>query len=114
MNAMRPGYKTPDRKSLSTSLLDKVFEEVDNDMSIEINHQPDTRAITIMQDGWSNVRNDPLIVSSLRINGNPYILEARDCGTEKKTAEFCTKIVIEDINKCKAKYNKEVYMIIFL
>jgi hypothetical protein len=55
MKIARPGYTPPDKKALSTLLLDKVYQEVKTEINNEIENLPDTSAITIMQDGWLSI-----------------------------------------------------------
>jgi hypothetical protein len=51
-----------------------------------------------MQDGWSNIHNDPVIASSVHINSTRYILDTRDCGSDKKNSDFCTEIARKTLN----------------
>lgn len=51
---LRPGYQPSNRKALAGNLLDTVHEEVIQSMKAEITD--DRSTLTIMQDGWSNVK----------------------------------------------------------
>nr|XP_047145379.1 uncharacterized protein LOC124818466 [Hydra vulgaris] len=81
VEALRPGYKPPNPESLGGSLLNKVSEEVDTELKLELQHS--NCCITLLQDGWSSVRNDPILASSIHTGSKAFLLEAVDCGHEK-------------------------------
>jgi len=56
--ALPPAYVLPSRFQLSNSLLDAEFERVRVDMFEKL---ASTDAVAIMADGWSNIRNEPII-----------------------------------------------------
>lgn len=64
--------------------------------------------ITLCLDGWSSVRNDPIIASSIHTGSKAYLLNAKDSEANKKTAEYCCDIAVSAIEECKLKYGKEV------
>ena len=53
------------------------------------------KTITMQQDGWSSVQNDPVIATSVVSDGKGYFVDAKDTGTTRKTAEVC-KAMFED------------------
>ncbi|XP_039309587.1 uncharacterized protein LOC113003598 isoform X3 [Solenopsis invicta] len=63
LNLLRPGYNPPNRKELSGPLLDIVSKKIDLMMTSEL--MQDDRPITLLQDGWSSVKNDPIIATSI-------------------------------------------------
>jgi hypothetical protein len=70
---IRPGIKLPTRHSLSTSLLDNVCLESDNELNNATKDLSITEAITYMQDGWSNIHREPILASCL-FNGTKSYL----------------------------------------
>ncbi|XP_031328801.1 uncharacterized protein LOC116159856 [Photinus pyralis] len=110
IHELRPGYKCPNRKDLGGKLLDDVSESIDLQMIEDLCNS--NRPLTILQDGWSNVRNDPIIATSIHTGKDSYLLSATDCGAEKKTAEYCTQLAIQSIEDCKRKYNKDVFALV--
>lgn len=109
MNRLRPGYKPPSRKDLSGVLLDKVHEEVNDKMTEELKDVNSMRPVTLIQDGWSSIHNDPIIATSIHTGAEPYLMSAVDCEAEKKTSDYCLKLALEDIEKCRQLYSKEVF-----
>lgn len=57
---MRPGYEPPKRKKLSGELLDKIYDETTTEVKDAISGMAHG-CLTLMQDGWSSVRNDPIL-----------------------------------------------------
>lgn len=90
MAGARHGYKPPNRKQLAGPLLDKVYANVEKELQASLSTVDGslTRPITILQDGWSSIRNDPLLAKSIHTGSKSYLLCAKDCGAEKN-AEFC-------------------------
>lgn len=111
VQTLRPGYKPPNRQQLASSLLDRVYNNIEKLLQNDIMDENNEMAITLLQDGWSSVRNDPIIASSIHSGTDVYLLSTKDCGSEKKTAEFCAKLAIEDIMKLKEQFNKETFAI---
>ena len=53
------------------------------------------KTVTMQQDGWSSVQNDPVITTSVVSDGKGYFVDAKDTGTTHKTAAAC-KAMFED------------------
>ena len=98
---LRPGYSPPNRKTISGDLLDKVSEEMHGKMKKEL----DGKTATLVQDGWSNCHNDPVIASSVQSGGKTFFLDSYDTGSMPKTAENCKSLCEESIERTKQKYN---------
>jgi Protein of unknown function (DUF 659) len=112
VNKLRPGYKPPNRKELSESLLEIVYEKSEKGIAAEFTAETnDDLAITLQQDGWSSVRNDPIIGSSVSFNGRNYVVAANDAGSSSKTAEFCADDAKTCMDSIRKAYNKEVFAI---
>ena len=75
IKAFRPGYKPSNRKYL----LDETNKSVDLLMEEELK----TSIITLVLNGWSNKRIDPIIVANIRTAKGIYLLNAVDCESEK-------------------------------
>jgi len=109
---LRPGYQPPNRKELAGSLLEAVHEKSEAGIAAEFAAETNSDlAITLQQDGWSSVRNDPIIGSCVSFNGRNYVVAANDAGINSKTAEYCA----DDAKKCIAaiqeKHDKQVFAI---
>ena len=53
VNLLNPNYKSPTRKTLSETLLDKIFQKLQIKQ-----HKEDVRIGTVMLDGWKNSSNN--------------------------------------------------------
>jgi len=104
--ALRPGYTPPNRKKLGGELLDLVHDEICENIKQEIIESSNT--VTLIQDGWSSIQNDPIIAHSIFNGIKPYILSIKDAGSAKKTSEFCTELLKEEIHKVNITYNLQV------
>lgn len=105
---LRPGYIPPNRDQLSGNLLDEVHEDIEECLKKEL---LDEAALTLILDGWSNIKNDPIFACSIHTGMKSYFLKALDCGSEKKSAEFCAAFAKKMLNEIEKTYNKEVFAI---
>ena len=99
VSSLRPGYQPPSRQVVSNKLLDKCHDKYQAFMKQLLNN----KTITMQQDGWSSVQNDPVIATSVVSDGKGYFVDAKDTGTTLKTAEAC-KAMFEDYHGCKIRY----------
>lgn len=80
---LRPGYTPPSRKDIADSLLDKVYEELRGDMKEAVSG----KTATLVEDGWSNIHNEPVIASCLQVENSVYFLDSHDTGSMTKSTE---------------------------
>lgn len=104
IKALRPGYEPPNRKLLGSTLLSKVNDEATKSLKVDLK----TKSVTLLQDGWSSVTNDPIIAHSIHDGKQPHLLFVTDAGSHKKTAEYCAELAKGAINIAKEKYNIDV------
>ena len=83
VSSLRPGYQPPSGQALSNKLLDKCHDKNQAVMKQLLNN----KTVTMQQDGWSSVQNDPVIATSVVSGGKGYFVDAKDTGTSHKTAE---------------------------
>ena len=105
ISALRPEYTGPSSDQIGGQLLDKVNEKVDKKLAAEIS---DKSSLTLIMDGWSSVRNDPINATSIHTGSKSYLLETSDCGADKKTAEYCAEKLIGAMGMCQKKFGKQV------
>ncbi len=103
-NMMRPGYTPPTSKQVSDKHLDKCFEREQAAMKSKLKNKP----TTIQQDGWTNIKQDPIIATSLTTDGKVFFQDASDPGSKKKTAELCSSLLLASIKKAETEYEAEV------
>ena len=105
MNMLRGGtYKPPSRHEMSGHLLNEINEECEAKMASEL----EGHHVTLIQDGWSNIHNQPIIGSCLHNGKDAYFIRSIDTGSEKKTAEYCSKIAEDEIDYCEKTYKCKV------
>lgn len=102
---LRPGYQPPNRKALAGDLLDTVHEVIQS-MKAEITD--DRSTLTIMQDGWSNVKKYAIIAHCVHNGTKAYLLNITDPGSTKKTAEYCAELTEKAITEVSDHFDKEV------
>lgn len=107
ISALRPGYVPPNRQRLAGQLLDEANKSVDLLMEDKLTNA----VITLMLDGWSNTSNDSIIAVSIHTGKSTHLLDAIDCGSEKKTAKFCAEIAEKVISEFKQKYDKNIFAV---
>jgi len=82
---LNPQIKLPDRKTLSTEILSDAVKDFDKMMLEKL--VLDRIGITLMFDGWTNVREQELMGTILMSSeGQPYVWKAMDISSERTTA----------------------------
>jgi len=108
ISTLRPGYQAPSRKTLADKLLDNVSTELQTTMQKELQHKD----VTLIEDGWSNVHNDPVTASCVHVNGKSFFVKATDNGSAKKTAQYCKDQCEATIQEVEEKYGCRVRSIV--
>jgi len=102
---LRNGYQSPSHKQIAGNLIDSVYDQLWSDMKKLI----DGKTGTLVQDSWGNIHNEPIIASSLQVEGKLYLLDSHPTGSMMKTSENCKTLCEEsfqkakDINNCFSK-----------
>ena len=65
---LRPGYKLPLRKFIGDNLLNTINDNLEEDMKTAISG----KTATYIENGWSNIHNEPVIASCLQVEGKKY------------------------------------------
>src|ERR1044072_6854902 len=63
IQALRPGYSPPSRRYLALPLLDTADNKIENNLKSQLNEVEGKVCITLCMDGWSSVKNDPIIAT---------------------------------------------------
>lgn len=98
INALRPGYKPPNRNSVSTNLLDKVHNSIQTTIKENLCNK-----VCIALDGSSNVHNEPIIgvyvtdIESVRV----HLIESIDTSGNSHTFEYLLQLLKNSIKKCE-------------
>ena len=88
---LRPGYTPPTRKNPAGGLLDKIFNEI----TIMTASALEGKDVTLVQDGWSDIHNSPVIAHCVHTGERSYFLNSVDTGSNNKTATYCISLAIE-------------------
>ncbi|CAL1355405.1 unnamed protein product [Linum trigynum] len=92
------GYKPPSSEKLRTNLLDKERSKVDRALT-GIRDQWPTFGVFIVSNGWSNVKNQPLINVLAVSGGRAVFLEGIDCSGDEKTGVYIAEILLKAIDQ---------------
>ena len=85
-------------------MLDKVYNKIKISLKAEVH---DTECY-LVHNGWSNVSNTPVIASSIHFHGKSYFVDAVDCTSNHKTAEYCAKLAKISIQFALTEYGTKV------
>jgi Protein of unknown function (DUF 659) len=90
----------PDRKTLANSLLDICYTEVKKKCDDLLSTS--ASQICLVTDGWSNIRNEPIVNYMATCPAQCFFLESVSTGEQGHTAEW----IAEDIERVIKKNNK--------
>lgn len=68
--------------------------------------------VTLVQDGWSNIHNDPVLATCVTTDTGTFFLDATDTGSLPKTADNCKELCQVSISKAQAEYGCTVRSIV--
>lgn len=98
-------------------LLDITYEKNE----IDLKEKLQSKSLILMIDGWSNVRNDPILAISLHKgtkgtkstkDTKSFLFNAYDSGSGKKTAKKCSEVVEAAIKQCEEKYDAKIFAVV--
>ncbi|GLV40939.1 hypothetical protein CBL_08513 [Carabus blaptoides fortunei] len=101
LNNLRLGYKPPTRQKLATKLLDTIHNEVVTEASDYLSG----KMVTVVQDGWSTIHNDPVVANCISTGDKTFFLSAIDTGANHKTSEYCLTLALDANKEAKIKFN---------
>ena len=99
-------YTAAQEEAGGGELLNDIYDEVKQKT---INSMDSTETVCLTQDGWSSVQNDPVIAHAFSDGKNTYLLDLVESGTEKKTSEYCCKIITQAVKQLQEEYRKSVF-----
>ena len=108
IDGLRPGYSAPTRKTLGEQHLDDVYKDNQQIMKDTISG----KSGTLIQDGWSNVHNDPIVAASIQVEGKTFFLNSVDTGAMPKSAENCKTLCEDSIKIAKEEYGCTIKSIV--
>lgn len=106
---IRPAYKAPCSKTMSTTLLNKLHSEIENNDKMHIGKES-----VLLIDGWKNsAANTKNVVTMVHTSdGKMSFLESYDFTGLSETGEELATIVQNSIALAKEKYDTEIYCVV--
>ena len=105
---LRPGCTPPSHEAIDGILLDKVHDQLTQDMRTSVS----SKTATLIQDGWSNIHNEPIVASYLQVVNKSFLLESHDTGSMTKSGENCKALAQESIKMAKDKFDYVVTSVV--
>uniref|UniRef100_A0A2S2PV19 DUF659 domain-containing protein n=2 Tax=Sipha flava TaxID=143950 RepID=A0A2S2PV19_9HEMI len=101
---IRPTFKLPCRKSISTVYVDKVYAEMQSSITHDLLEAND---LHIQLDGWTNINNDG-IINFVICKPEPLFVKFLNTKDNRHTAEYLKNRIVEIIET----YGKEKFFVI--
>ncbi|KAI2498263.1 transposase [Fragilaria crotonensis] len=98
MKMLRPDAVLPNRKKLAGPLLDKAFAVLKTKVNKHLEHAGTVVCLTT--DGWSNVKNEPIVNYMATSPSSTLFLESVSTGEQSHNAEW----IASDIQRVMASY----------
>jgi hypothetical protein len=109
VNALRPSFKIPSRRTLSGPLLDRVYNSMQAVTGI-------SASSVLLVDGWKNEANNTKNVATILHNvsgetgtAETVFLEAWDISGEAETGEKLLELLEEATDLAKTRHNTDIY-----
>ena len=93
-----PGYSPPSEFNLRAYLLEKEVSKVSAVVKTVVMNDLHTTGCAIVSDGWSNIKNKPIINEILVCTKGELFLDSTDTSGDKKTSKFIADKIIKQIN----------------
>jgi hypothetical protein len=61
-----------------------------------------------MQEGWSNIHREPILASCLFNGTKSYLFGQNECGSAKKTSDYCAELASNEIKTIEEQTGKKV------
>ncbi|KAF0288517.1 Mediator of RNA polymerase II transcription subunit 20 [Amphibalanus amphitrite] len=99
-------YDPPNRKAIAGRLLDQTYDKMKAEMREAL---AKTSEVTLVQDGWSDVSNSPVIAHTIHApGGGTFFLNSKWVEDMPKTAENCALLAEEAIEEARSQYGVKV------
>eukprot|EP01018_Ginkgo_biloba_P017160 Gb_40238 [translate_table: standard] len=92
------GYKPPGFEKLCTTLVDKEKGCVEEEVA-PLKHAWSIDGCSIVMDGWTDIRNRPLLNIIVSSTLGPYFLRAIDCSRKEKNTFFLRDVLSATIDE---------------
>lgn len=87
--AMRPGYKPPNRKKIASDYIPALYREQVKSVTDNLRGEP----VTFSIDGWKNCKNEPLVCAVITTDrGETYLVSTIDTSGAPQTSQYLMQI----------------------
>ena len=90
-----PSFILPSRHAVSNPLLDKMSHDIESELLSKLN---DSNSLTIISDGWCNIRNESIINFIVAVS-EPFFYKSIEPGENRHTAEYMAQVFDDVINE---------------
>ncbi|KAG5542097.1 hypothetical protein RHGRI_021826 [Rhododendron griersonianum] len=97
INTAPKGYNSPNYEKVRTTLLDKEQNKVRHDLN-PLMQDWSTHGVSIMSDGWSNIKNQQLINIMAVFGGKAIFINGHDVSSVEKNATNIAKLLFKAID----------------
>lgn len=109
IEALRPGYKLPNRHDIGDKYLNKIFEKESSKCVSQLEGQ----GVCMSIDGWTNTLNEPIICASITSHeSGTYLVDTVDTSGKAHTAQYLKEIALNSISICEEKYRCKVLSLV--
>ncbi|CAL5355714.1 unnamed protein product [Camellia sinensis] len=91
------GYKSPNYEKVRTALLDKEHKKVQQSLT-PLMQDWSTHGVSIISDGWSNLKNQPLINIMAISGGKAIFINGHDVSSIEKTGANIAELLLKAID----------------
>ena len=98
--SLRPGYQPPSAYQVGNKLLNPIYEEEKEKCLKKL----EGKVVCAALDGWSNVKNDPIICVTVTNSGDVNLVDTIDTSGSSHTAEYLCETATHAINKIEKEY----------
>lgn len=103
-NKLRPSYRLPSRKVISTTLLDAEYEKMKLKIDEKLN---ESKNYNLQCDGWSNIRNES-IINFIITQPKPVFVEFLATEENKHDTDYLS----DQIERVLVKYGPEKFLVV--
>jgi hypothetical protein len=93
IKCLRPSYNLPCRKSIATSIMDKIYSQIKTSVTQMLEQ---STSLSMLCDGWSDINNTP-ILNIIFTTPEPVFYKAVHTQLERHTGKFIFEILNEAI-----------------
>ena len=108
VDALRPGTKIPNRRTLAGPLLDKLFEQEKNKIERLVKGQ----VCTMIIDGWSTKMMEPVIGVAINVVGKGYLFDTLDTTGQPHTSDYLIDLCKNHIAKIENEWGVRVSSVV--